>query len=112
MNMLEALTKKINKARIAKKNNWASANTWFAVCSSERHTAKEVFAVCYAQSRTAKHFPPINLERGKIWQLSAVRFAPHARQRNFPPVQINFPRNIGDGGKIWNPGQPICRVGA
>ena len=64
--------------------------------------------MCSAQRRTAKYLPPIYLERGKM-QLSAVRFAPHARQRNFPPVHIYFPRNIGDGGKIWNPGQYICR---
>ena len=67
--------------------------------------------MCYAQSRTAKHLPPINLERGKIWPLFAVCFAIHARQRDFPPMQKYFPRIIGDRGKVSDTGQCLCLEG-
>ena len=61
------------------KKNW-----WFAMCMSPRHTAKGGFVVCSAQRHTAKYLPPIYLKRGKLWQLSAVRFAAHGRQNIFP----------------------------
>ena len=59
---------------------------------------------------TAKLLPPNYLVRGKFCPLSAVNVSTSARQRGFPPVQIHFPRNIGDGGRVWDPGQHVCRA--
>ena len=116
MKRTRSLNKENKQSKDSKKITGASANTWFAVCSSQRHTAKGLFAVRYAQSRTAKHLPPINLERGKIWPLFAVRFAIHAWQRDFPPMQKYFPRIIGDprqSFESWSTSLPcgmLCRV--